>query len=130
MFTIEQIEWAHSKVKSGAEFPEYIKEIKELGVTSFETWVFDSHTKYFGKNEFQINSQPKYEEITIANSSDKDTFKHYLSIHQKGETDYFTFCNHCAETGVEKWIVDLIKMTCTYYDMCKNEIVIEKVPTI
>lgn len=130
MFTIEQIEWAHSKVKSGAEFPEYIKEIKELGVASFETWVFDSHTNYFGKNGFQINSQPKYEEITIANSSDKDTFKHYLSIHQKGETDYFTFCNHCAETGVEKWIVDLIKMTCTYYDKAENKIVIEKVPTI
>lgn len=130
MFTIEQIEWAHSKVKSGADFPKYIKEIKELGVTSFETWVCDSHTNYFGKNGFQINSQPKYEEITIANKSNKEQFQHYLQIHQKGETDYFTFCNHCAETGVEKWIVDLIKMTCTYYDKAENKIVIEKVPTI
>ena len=130
MFTIAQIEWAHSKVKSGADFPKYIKEIKELGVTSFETWVFDSHTNYFGKNEFQIHSKPKYDEITIANKSNKELFQHYLQIHQKGETDYFTFCNHCAETGIKKWIVDLTKMTCTYYDMSENEIVIEKVPTL
>lgn len=31
MFTVEQIETAHAKVKSGADFPNYIKEIKELG---------------------------------------------------------------------------------------------------
>jgi len=28
MFTVEQIKAAHSKVKSGADFPSYIKEIK------------------------------------------------------------------------------------------------------
>ena len=31
MFTIEQIETAHSKMKSGAEFPSYINDIKQLG---------------------------------------------------------------------------------------------------
>ena len=50
MFTVEQIESAHEKVKSGADFPNYIQEIKKLGVLSFETWVFDGHTEYFGKN--------------------------------------------------------------------------------
>ena len=39
MFTVEQIKEAHSKVKSGADFPQYIQEIKILGVTAFETWV-------------------------------------------------------------------------------------------
>lgn len=32
MFTVEQIEEAHSKVKSGTDFPNYIQEIKNLGV--------------------------------------------------------------------------------------------------
>ena len=32
MFTAEQIITAHSKVKSGADFPNYIKDIKALGV--------------------------------------------------------------------------------------------------
>lgn len=130
MFTVEEIELALSKVKSGAEFPKYIQEIKGMGVTEFETWVNDSHTDYFGKNEFQTTSKPKYDALTIANKSDKDRFSQYLKIHQEGETDYFTFCKHCAETGIEKWVVDLDKMTCIYYDKAGNDILIEKVPTV
>ncbi|MHC1774367.1 MAG: DUF1398 domain-containing protein [Lentimicrobium sp.] len=128
MFTVEQIESAHSKVKSGADFPGYIREIKEMGVTAFETQVSDSHTRYFGTNDYQAKSKPKYEELTIANSSNKEKFIHYLKIHQQGETDYYTFCNHCAETGIEKWFVNLEKFTCTYYDKAGNEILKEIVP--
>lgn len=130
MFTLEQIELAHNKVKSGADFPTYIQEIKEIGIKSFETWVTDSHTRYFGKNEFQTKSQPKYDRLTIAPMSDKNKFNNYLKIHQEGETDYLTFCKHCAETGIEKWIVDLEEMTCTYYDEAQNEILIENIPTL
>lgn len=130
MFTIEQIQLAHSKIKSGSEFPKYIQELKDLGVTAFETWVKDSHTQYFGHNDFQIKSNPKYEAIPIENHSDKDKFNHYLKIHQKGETDYVTFCRHCAETGIEKWFVDLEKMTCTYFDKAEKEILVEMVPTV
>ena len=129
MFTVEQIEIAHSKIKSGAEFPKYLQEIKEIGVTGFETWVTDSHTKYFGKDDFTTNSKPKYEALAIANNCNKEKFSHCLKIHQKGETDYFTFCKQCAETGIEKWIVDLDKMTCSYYDQSENEILVEIVPS-
>lgn len=129
MFTVEQIELAHSKIKSGTEFPKYIKEIKELGVTAFETWVIDSHTKYFGKNDFQTKSKPKYEALYVTDFSNKEKFEDYLKIHQKGETDYFTFCTHCAETGIEKWIVNLEEMTCTYFDKAENEILVEIIPT-
>lgn len=128
MFTIEQIESAHSKVKSGADFPNCIKEIKEIGVLAFKTWVSDSHTEYFGKSGFQTKSRPKYDSLNIADISDKNKFENYLQAHQKGETDYFTFCKHCAETDIEKWNVDLEKMTCTYYDKQGNEILIEHVP--
>lgn len=128
MFTIEQIELAHGKVKSGADFPKYIQEIKGLGVTAFETWVQDSHTKYFGKDGFQTQSKPKYESLAIANFCNKDQFEGYLKIHQRGATDYFTFCKHCAETGIEKWHVHLDKMTCTYYDKAGNKVLIEIVP--
>ena len=130
MFTVEQIELAHSKIKSGAEFPKYIQEIKQMGVRAFETWVADSHTKYFGENDFQTKSKPKYSELNIALLSNKDQFVEYLKMHQKGETDYFTFCRHCAETGIERWVVNLEKMTCTYFDKAQNEILVEQVPTV
>lgn len=128
MFTVEQIKAAHSKVKSGADFPKYIQDIKHLGVTAFETWVIDSHTEYFGKDGFQTKSNPMYENLVIAASSDKEKFNHYLKIHQQGKTDYLTFCKDCAATGIEKWFVCIDAMTCTYYDKAGNEILVEQIP--
>jgi len=128
MFTVDQIKAAHSKVKSGADFPKYIEEIKALGVTAFETWVIDNHTEYFGANDYRTSSKPMYEEKVIGNSGDKRKFQHYLKIHQQGETDYFTFCRHCAETGIVKWFVSLDNMTCTYYDKAEEEILVEQIP--
>lgn len=129
MFTVEEIEAVHSKITSGSEFPEYIDEIKKLGVISFETWVTDSHTVYFGKDNFQTQSNPKYETLTIESHCDGNQFSNFLKIHQQGETDYYTFCNHCAATGIEKWTVDLEKMTCTYFDKAGNEILTESIPS-
>lgn len=56
----------------------------------------------FGLRDFKTKSNPKYEELSIADSSDQEKFTNYLKIHQKGETNYLTFCKHCAETGIEK----------------------------
>lgn len=128
MFTVEQIELAHSKVKSGADFPKYIQEITLLGVRSFETWVSDSHTEYFGNDNFKTLSNAQYENLFIAEKSNSELFISKLKSHQKGETDYFTFCKDCAETGIEKWIVNLDKMTCTYFDNANQEILVEQIP--
>ena len=130
MFTLEEIASAHAKVKSGADFPKYLQDIKQLGVTEFVTWVVDSHTEYSGTNGYQIKSEPKYKNLTIADKSNQEKFSHFLKIHQQGQTDYFTFCEHCAATGIEKWIVSLYKMTCTYYNKAGNEILTETIPTI
>ncbi|SDI91127.1 Uncharacterized conserved protein YbcV, DUF1398 family [Chryseobacterium taeanense] len=128
MFTVEQIENAHSKVQSGADFPNYIKEIKDLGVKSFEIWVKDSHTEYFGDNGYTTKSKAKYADLTIENSVDEEKFIKQLKSHQKGETDYMEFCEDCAETGIEKWIVNLNNFTCVYYDKAGNEILMEEIP--
>lgn len=129
MFTITQIHDAHDKVKSGADFPKYFQEIKNLGVIGFETFVVDSHTEYYGKDNFKTQSEAMYENLEINSISNKTEFVERLKKHQKGETDYFTFCNDCAETGIEKWIVSLIEMTCIYYDIDGNEILVEKIPS-
>lgn len=128
MFTVKEIEQAHSKVKSGANFPKYIQEIKALGVKAFETWVKDSHTEYFGANNYRTSSMPMYENLSISGTTDKATFEHCLKIHQQGQTDYFTFCSDCAKTGIEKWFVSLDKMICTYYNKEGVEVLVESIP--
>ena len=130
MSTIQQINEAHSKVKSGADFPKYIQDIIALGVTSFETFVYDNHTNYYGKDNFQTSSEGFTETLSIANESNIEQFKSDLKAHQQGKTDYMMFLNDCAKSGVEKWIVAMDKMTCSYYDKAGNEMVVETISSI
>jgi len=130
MFTLEQIKAAHSKVKSGADFPAYIKDIKQLGVTGYETYVSDGHTDYHGENDFKASTVAKYEALSIAEKTNAEQFKMNLKAHQQGQTNYPTFCSDCASSGIEKWIVSMKKMTCTYYDRSGQEILVEIVPTL
>lgn len=128
MFSVEQIKAAHSKVKSGADFPAYIKEIKALGVTHYETYVVDGHIDYHGADDYTATVPAKYAVVTIAYPADIETFKSELKKHQQGKTDFLTFIKMCAETGIDKWEIAINKMTCTYYDKAGNEILVEMIP--
>jgi uncharacterized protein YbcV (DUF1398 family) len=128
MFTAEEIKTAHGKVKSGADFPFYIKEIKSLGVTHYEAYVTDGHTDYHGANDYTAKVPEKYEPLTIADTPKVEEFKAELIAHQQGKTDYLTFIKMCAGTGIEKWAIRMDKMTCTYYDKAGNDILVEQIP--
>ncbi|MDE3182014.1 MAG: DUF1398 domain-containing protein [Bacteroidota bacterium] len=130
MFQLEEIKEAHSKVKSGADFPKYIQDLLKLGVTKYDTFVSDGHTSFVGENNYRVQSEPKYSTLEVADISDAEKFKQYLKIHQQGQTNYPTFCNHSAETGVEKWTVDMNQMTCIYYDKSNNQMLEEKIPAL
>ena len=52
MFTIKQIKDAHSKVKTGADYPPYVQELLGLGVTGYSTFLQDGHTVYYGVNNY------------------------------------------------------------------------------
>lgn len=129
MFTVEQIKAAHSRVQSGADFPAYIREIKELGVTHYEAYVSDGHIDYHGANNYTAKVPEKYEAMTIAKEVNIDEFKTQLVAHQQGKTDYLTFIKMCADTGIEKWEICMKKMTCTYFDLAGNVILVEEIPS-
>lgn len=128
MFTAEQIKAAHSKVKSGADFPAYIKEIKSLGVTHYEAYVTDGHIDYHGGNDYTAKVPAKYAPLVIADTTNSEAFKTALITHQHGKTDFLVFIKLCATFGIEKWAICMDKMTCTYYDKAGNKILIEQIP--
>jgi uncharacterized protein YbcV (DUF1398 family) len=128
MFTIEQVKAAHSKVKSGADFPNYVQDLIQLGVTGYDTYVADGHTDYFGKADYQVSSDAKYTTLTVAAVSDSATFTQDLKAHQAGKTNYPTFCADCAKSGIEKWVVNMATMTCTYFDKAANNVLVETIP--
>ena len=128
MFTINQIKEAHSKVKSGADFPTYVQELIKLGVLYYDVYAIDGHAVFFGDDSYQVQQDAKYAPFDVRVVKDDELFRHYLKIHQQGETDYLTFCRHSVETGIEKWTVDTREMTCTYYDIKGNKVLVESIP--
>ena len=129
MFTITQIKEAHSKVKSGSDFPVYIQDLIELGVQGYDIFVNDGHEEYFGSDNYRVAATKTYDTIVIAPLANKERFIEFLVMHQDGQTDYLTFCNHAAQCGIAKWSVNIIEMTCTYFDQSNSAILIEKIPS-
>ncbi|WP_231459626.1 MULTISPECIES: DUF1398 domain-containing protein [unclassified Pedobacter] len=129
MFSIEEIKSAESKIKTGADFPQFIKEIAALGVVRNDVYVANGLSVYFGNDDTSVQASPEnYPELIINDESSAEKLAHALKIHQNGETDYFTFCKQAADAGVEKWVIDIQKMTCSYLDMEQKELVKETIP--
>jgi uncharacterized protein YbcV (DUF1398 family) len=128
MFTIDQIGAVHAKVKSGADFPGYVRDLIRLGVVRYETYVTDGHTLYLGEDALTLSSPAKYTPLQISSVADKYTFKEKLKAHQEGKSDYLTFCSETASCGVKKWIVRMDTFTCTYYDSLDNALLVEQIP--
>jgi uncharacterized protein YbcV (DUF1398 family) len=128
MFTIVQIKAAHAKVKSGKDFPQYIQDLIQLGIRSYQTYVTDGHTDYFGDGGYNVVSEPGYAPLVIADAANVAAFTNKLQAHQGGQTDYPTFCSDCADAGVAKWVVDMTEMTCTYYDKAGGAMLVEAIP--
>lgn len=128
MFTLEQTRAAHAKVKSGADFPAYIRELKTLGVSSYTTYVADGHNEFTGTDGSKLVTASKYEPLTIAPVPDDVLFRRDLRAHQQGASDYFTFCQQAAAHGVQYWVVRMDKMTCTYFAVDRREVLVEVIP--
>lgn len=127
MFTLEQIQQAHSKVKSWADFPAYVQELIAMWVISYDTFVDDVHAVYTWWDT-TLTSQPKLAPIAINDTVDQATFTQDLKNHQQGKTDFATFRADAARSGVYKRTMDMATMTCTYYDRYNNTILAETLP--
>lgn len=131
MFTKEDIQTAESKIKTGSDFPQFIKELKELGVVRNDVYVSNGLSAYFASEDEVLQIHPEqYPELVINTNSSVEKLKHALKSHQAGETGFISFCEHAADAGVEKWITDLKNMTCIYYDTAGNELVKETISAV
>ena len=128
MFTIQQIKAAHAKTKTGADFPCYVQEIKELGLIRYEFMLTDGHIVYFGANNYRVEAPPVFPMQAINPIPSAVALKHTIKVHQQGQTDFMTFCRQAADAGVYYWEVNTQTMLCTYFD-CNGEIIVaEAIP--
>jgi uncharacterized protein YbcV (DUF1398 family) len=128
MFTLQKMKAAHAKVKSGADFPAYVQEIKQLGLLHYDFLVKNGQTEYHGANGFQVNGEAIYAEKQISNHASSVAVRQIITKHQQGKSDFLTFCQLVADAGVQKWVVDTLAMMCVYYDLAGNNMVAEPIP--
>jgi len=128
-FSLESIHKAH-QLYTGPDFPKLIREFKLMGMVTNIFNLENGEVTYINQSgdtlkdegikiNFRIKDVADYEEVLIA-----------LKRNQKGESDFFTFCQEMAKAGIYQWISDLNGMTCTYYDKGDNKVVTETIPSI
>lgn len=130
MFTLQQIKTAHARVKSGADFPNYIQEIKSYGLKKYVFSVVNGATTYYGESGHQVMAPAIYEPQTINPIASSAELSHIIRIHQEGKTDFLTFCRQAAEAGVKQWVIDTERMLCVYEDIDGRQMIAEPIPEI
>ncbi|WP_295119995.1 DUF1398 family protein [uncultured Chitinophaga sp.] len=128
MFTRQQIEAAHAKVKSGADFPKLVKELRQMGVMSYEHFVSEGSNVFYGDDDYSVSIQMNKEAVAVANSSSTEKLTAVLHDHRQGQTDYHTFCVEAGKAGVQKWVIDMGDMTATYLDKTGAALLTEPIP--
>jgi uncharacterized protein YbcV (DUF1398 family) len=68
-----------------------------------------------------------HEKLSIAETSDRESFLQHLNLHSQGKTNYLEMSKGFADSGMEKWTFDTNKMTITYYDKSGNEILVQAI---
>ncbi len=128
-FTLDAINKAHS-LYTGPDFPKLIREFKVMGMV---TNIFNLETgvvSYINKEGEYLYGKGFAVDFNIEDRADYETALAALQRNQKGDTNFPTFCIEIAKTGIYKWISDLDKMTCSYYDKQEKIIIEEKIPMV
>jgi uncharacterized protein YbcV (DUF1398 family) len=127
MFTLEQINEIHDRLGSGKSFAQYVEALHAIGVETYDSYIMDGHSEYFGDSGHKVISPPAHEMLTIADTSDKERFLKHLNLHDQGKTSYLELSKGLADSGIEKWTVDTKNMTMTFYDKLEHEMLAETI---
>lgn len=128
-FTLKDIQTAHNKY-TGPDFPRLIQEFKRMGMVANIYDLSRGMTQYVDKLGNCLESQGVENKLLVADSPNVKEARAALRRNQAGTSDFPTFCQEMAEAGVCKWISDLEKMTCSYFDLQENAIIIETIPSM
>ena len=121
MFTLAQINAVHDRLGSANTIFEYVRALQAIGVEKYDTYVTDGHSEYFGKHGHKVSSPPAHNPLTVAKTSNRESFLMHLTLHNQGKTTYIEMSEGLAASGTEKWTVDTNKATMIFYDTAGNQ---------
>lgn len=127
MFTIEQINDLHARLGSAETLLEYVRALNALGVERYDSYLADGHSEYFGLGGHRVISPSMHEVLFVAEIGQRETFLQHLRRHERRQTTYLEMSRGLAESGIEKWTVDMGRMTMTFYDKAGIEMLVEQI---
>jgi uncharacterized protein YbcV (DUF1398 family) len=127
MFTIQQIDDLHDRLGSMDTFAEYVRALESLGVEAFTSYLTDGHSEFIGRDGYAVKSPAAHERLNVSDASNREKFLEHLTLHSQHKTSYLEMSKGLAESGIEKWIVDMNRMTMSYVDRAGNEMLVEAI---
>ena len=122
MFTLEQITGIHDRLGTKETLGDYLRALRDIGVTTYDSYVTDGHSEYFGADGQMLVGPAFHETFVVAGTCDREQFLQYMRRVEQGEVGYHEMSRALAEHGVEKWTFDTEKLTITYLDKAGNEL--------
>jgi hypothetical protein len=82
MFTLGQINEIHDEFGRADMLPQYLQTLKGIGVRKYDSFIFDGHSEYFGKNGYCVISPPIHSVLVVAETSNQHKFLEHLNLHK------------------------------------------------
>jgi uncharacterized protein YbcV (DUF1398 family) len=127
MFTLEQITDIHDRLGGSDTLGAYLRALRAIGVATYDSYITDGHSEYFGADGQKLNGPAFHETFAIAETCNQEQFLQYMQQVQQGDVGYVEMSKALADNGVEKWTFDTKQLTITYFDKAGNVLLAEKV---
>lgn len=126
---IEIIESIEEK-SAGLSFPEYINNLKQAGVVSYDVEVCNRNKVFKTKSGQEVPILGQLIEIDCDEKFNRDKAIEAIKRTQAGTTSYSTFLRELADAGVHTYFVDLKNMFIKYKGTKEGEEYTEKIEEI
>jgi uncharacterized protein YbcV (DUF1398 family) len=108
-------------------FSQYVRALQALGVETYDSYLADGHTEFFGKDGYKVVLPSVHDTLPVSDRSDSAKAQEHLDLHNQGKTSYLEMSKGLADIGVEKWTMDTHTMTFACYDKQGHVLLMEEV---
>jgi uncharacterized protein YbcV (DUF1398 family) len=115
---------------AGRPYPEYVKNLKEAGVTRYEVNVANQLTVVYADEGDPLEVPVDLPQLVCANTFEAGSLKAAQLSTQSGLIGYPEFLSEIAEAGVHRYVADLEGMKITYYGKDEANKLEESIPTV
>jgi len=115
-FTIEQINDLHARLVSARTLRSMCWRLRGSASNgTIPTWP-TAIRNTSAEGVTRSSPPPLHEVLSVAEIGEREMFLEHLRRHERRETTYVEMSTGLAQSGIEKWTIDTVKMTMTFYD--------------